>query len=642
MTYRTILAITAAITLAAPFANAQSDQDIGTLLPENTSALMVIQNLSKFHELEDDHALSKMGNHPAFSHIYGGAFDWLDELLSEETLTELGVTEEDLARLFPARFAVAGNLNFSMLMDASVQGANSNANVGLNMKGISFLAAADTTVTEAELTELVAALGKRMVASSEDIHDSRSFQDEFEGYPMTRLETKSIAEDGTETWVNTGFILADSMLIVAPMSDNKADMTDHIATDMARRIKAQGAEPDSLAGSRSYIDARDQLNEADIFVFAPLDDIASAMETSLSEFYDKATADAAAGKGGMPIGMFVTKDGLLDFLGLKDFKRYTIAAKIQPDGMEMVLELATNERNGAFGKMLNFEKGIVLPEMDPAGLKGINISGFKLSETIENLLVEIPKLSPMLGQLLQMQMGQLETQGLNLRNGLLPALGPGVTTVYGYATPNPAEDQVPSHALIFNTNDPIGLAATMTQLTGFLKNTPMGAGTEVGAPRDFMGESIFEVDSFARMFGPMLSVGQESSGAYSIVGDKLIITVGEKEWMDHVIASLKKGSSSLEDHETLADSWKKWGTENMVEFGYEDLATILRKAIYGSEEGVNVRVQTGDATAEEKEAAKTIEGMPSLDGLNFSITQKTFDTPDAWISRVYVAEKPGQ
>ena len=634
-----------AIALAVPVisSRAQSDQDIGTLLPDNTSALAVVQNLSKFYELDEDHAFNKIVRHPAITHLYGESFSWIDELLSEETLKEIGLTKEELARLFPARFAMAGNLNFSMLMDASIPPLGGTpggaANVGLNMKGISFLAAADTTLTEAELTELVAALGKRMVDSSEDMHDSRSFQDTFEGYPMTRMEIKNVAEDGTESWVNTGFILADSMLIVAPMSDNKADMADHIASDMARRIRAQGAEPDSLAGSRSYIDARDQLEEADLFVFAPLDDIASAMETSVSEFYDKATADAAAGQGGLPIGMFVQKDALIDFLGLKNFKRFTMAAKVQDDGIEIVQELATNERTGMLAKMLNYEQGIVLPEMDPAGLKGITISGYDTAESIEELLAEIPKLSPMLGGMLQMQMGTLEGQGMNVRTKMLPLLDSGVTSFYGYATPNPAKDQVPSHAIILNTNDPIGMKTTMSELMGFLQSSPMGGG-EIGEPRDFMGESIVDADSLTRILGPMVSVGQDSSGAYAIVGDKLILTVGEKEWMNHVIASLKKGTSSLEDHETVRESWRKWGDENMVEFGYEDLATLIKMGVYGTEEGIQVRAQSGASSDKEADVADAIEGMPSLDDLHFSVTQKSYDTPDAWISRVYIAEKP--
>jgi hypothetical protein len=111
-----------AIALAVPVisSRAQSDQDIGTLLPDNTSALAVVQNLSKFYELDEDHAFNKIVRHPAITHLYGESFSWIDELLSEETLKEIGLTKEELARLFPARFAMAGNLNFSMLMDASI------------------------------------------------------------------------------------------------------------------------------------------------------------------------------------------------------------------------------------------------------------------------------------------------------------------------------------------------------------------------------------------------------------------------------------------------------------------------------------------------------------------------------------------
>ncbi len=78
----------------------------------------------------------------------------------------------------------------------------------------------------------------------------------------------------------------------------------------------------------------------------------------------------------------------------------------------------------------------------------------------------------------------------------------------------------------------------------------------------------------------------------------------------------------------------------MVEFGYEDLATLIKMGVYGTEEGIQVRAQSGASSDKEADVADAIEGMPSLDDLHFSVTQKSYDTPDAWISRVYIAEKP--
>ena len=642
-TFLTLAAVTAAVAFSGT-AKAQADQPIGTLLPEDTSVLMMVRDLSTFYELPDDHAINNLMNHPAIQHLSGEALDEAGEIFSEETMEEMGVTEEQLAQWFPGRLALAARLDLEMLLDAATEGAlgepggEANVSANLSTKGLSFLAAADTTITEAEIKEIIDGMVTRMKETEDDeIEDARAFQDQFEGFPMTRLETKTFTEDGDEVWTGIGFILANEMLIITQIPEDRSELSDSIATDMVQRIKSGGAEAGALAGNRSFIDSADQLEEADLFLFAPLENIATAGETALGSLFDDAANDPAGGPG---INMFLTKDGLLDFLGLTDFKRMTVAAKIQPDGIEMVQELAVNERTGIIAKMVNYEQGIQLPEMDPAGLTGITVSGYKLAESIEMLLTELPKLSPMLGGMLQMQMAQMENQGLKIQSGMLPAMGNGLIYVQAYATPEPADDQVPSAALIFNATDPAGLGAAMGEIAGFVEAN-MGGG-EVAAPREFMGEQIFDVDSLAQMIGPMLSVGQANSAAYSIVGDKLIMTVGEKAMMDHVIASLKKGTSSLEDHETLSESWKMWGNENLVEFGYSDLATQIKAAIYGSEEGIAVRGQVGETTEGEDTAANIIKDMPSLKGLDFSITEKTYDTPDGWVTRAYIAEKPGK
>ncbi|NNE92838.1 MAG: hypothetical protein HKN23_14435 [Verrucomicrobiales bacterium] len=628
--------------------HAQSDQDIGTLLPEETSVLFLVRSLPVIYELDESHPLKKLGNHPAVRHVFGEATSSAEEMLSEDTLKDLGLSEDDLARLFPGRMVMAGNLDLKALMDASAQqaaegagGGQANMNLSFN-GGFSFLVAADTTMTEQELTELVEAFGNRLVETEETVKESRSFKEEFQGYPLIKLETK-VVSDTEEGWTAYSFILTDSILVMT-MLPEEGNLDNHIASDMCRRIRSQGTEPNSLAGTRSYIDARDQLAEADLFAFAPLSEMAKTFEQAIGDMYDTAAQQAQDGNAqaqGMNLSAFVQKEALLDFLGLTNFKRFTMAAKIQPDGLEMVQELATNERTGMIAKMMNYEQGIQLPEMDPTGLKGIQISGFKMAETMENLMTEIPNLSPMLGGLLQMQIAQMEAQGLKIRNGLMPAMGPGMVHVYGYSSATPADDQVPSHAFIFNAKDPIGLSQSMNEVSGFMQQA-MGGGGELDEAREFMGENVQRLDALADILGGMVNAPEGSSGAWAVVGDKFVITVGEEKMIDHIIASMKKGGANLEDLDTLGDEWRRWDNENLVEFAYEDFATILKMAAYGGQGAIQVRAQAnpGDVTDAERAAEQAIEDMPPVDDLNYSITTKTYDTPDAWISRIYVAEKP--
>jgi len=630
---RVTAALFASTGLFVTSAFGQNAPDPGLYLPGETSVVMTVRDLSVFADLEEDHPVRSFLAHPGVRHIFGEFLDDAEGMLDEETSKDLGIDEEELARLFPGLFMVGAYFDISALMNPPAvdgNGDQTEARMGLNInleEALGGVAILDTTATDERIFELMENLGNHVAENSDDLEEARTIRDELDGKKIIRTEMKPVDGD----WQTITGCLLDGKLVV------NFTPNENYYRDVLRRVEGGGKESGSMANETGYLDARDRLTESDFFVFAPLTGMMAAIEEALRDAYEKMGEQAQAG-GGMNPAMMIPIDNIVNVIGFKDFRRMTLAGKLQPDGIEFVQEIAFNERSGMISNMINYgDGGIELPDVDSAGLKSFSVSSFNLGKMVNTMIKATHQISPMVGGMVDMQLAQLENQGLKLRTGILPAIGDELISMEMYANPDPPEDQLPSQVFMVKAEDPTGMEAALEEMKGYMSTM---TGAEDSEPREFMGVTVNELSGIGEALGQMFPTVDDPSTAYSFVDDYLVITLGEPDMMNHLIASLKKKGNDLESFEVVGESWRRWDDANLVSFTYQDIATLMRTFIYGSEDGLEVQAEIdGDDVALDR-VGEGIDDMPSLEDMNYYLIDKTYQTEEALVSRGFFGRKP--
>ena len=111
------LSLLLAFSLAATSPAQDAAIDAAAYFPEDSTVITGVRNLSKLYDLEDDHPLKELGRHAAVKYVFGEVSDGMSDLIDEELLTDIGMTEEDLARAFPGRVALGGRIDLSAKAD---------------------------------------------------------------------------------------------------------------------------------------------------------------------------------------------------------------------------------------------------------------------------------------------------------------------------------------------------------------------------------------------------------------------------------------------------------------------------------------------------------------------------------------------
>jgi len=626
--------------------NAASDP--GLLLPEETSAVATIRDLSVFTELDESHPVKKFLAHPSFAQLIESFTEEIQddeevedadqeeavtmpELIAEME-TDLGLEKDELARLFPGSLTIAGHFDINDLIPSIITDpaafadpAGSKATVTLGISdAIGGVMIAETTASEDRLAEIFQALADTADAE-EDGRKVRFFRETVDGQSLHKLEFP-LAD--SEDYYPITMALVDDRLVC-----NLSPQEDYF-DDVVRRTQSGGKESGSLANDTGYLDARDRLLESDFFIFVGLEEWMQALNTAISEGYAAMSAD-----GPNPVTMMVPEANVLRVLGLEDFRRMTFAGKILPDGMEYMQEIAFNERTGMFSSIFSSygSKPIDLPDFDPAGMTTLSVTTFDLGNMLEQFLAYIPQISPMAGGMVDMQLTNFEQQGVRLRDGIIPGLGEGMTVIKAYPTPTPEDDELPSQVFLINCDDPTGLAGALEELQGFLA-TQMG-GSEEPETRKFLGVTVTDVGA-ASAFASQLAPGTpDPSVAYAFIDNQLVVSVGSPKMMDHAITSLKKKGNDIEAFELVGESWRRWEMENLVSFTYMDVATYMKEMLYSMREGASVPV-SDDGVDVASALQDTLEDFPSLDDMHFYLIDKSYQTDDALVGRGFFGEKP--
>ncbi len=633
-------------TLAATTRAQESDP--ASFFPDDSSALTGIRNLTKIYDLEDDHPLKELGAHPAVKHIFSEFSDGASSFIDDELLTDIGFSKEDLARAFPSRLALGVRVDLAAKADIEAAEAKADpddpdpttAQFGFQSVAPDMAIIADCTLTVDQLADLfegfIAHLNRKATKEAEEAVDVippskySLVREQADGLSLFRIEGD---EDDGPAGNNTIATLVEGVLILAPSpKDSHKGLGDGFFADVVRRVASGGQEKDSLASTDGYLDAAEQLADTDFYFYAPLENLAQALETMISESYEQAEED------GNPVGMFATKDAILTTIGLGDFKAFILAGTIVPEGFELFNELQFNERRGIISKILRYDDGgLALPDFAPEGLTAVAVSSLDVGGMLNEILAAVKAISPMASGVLDMQIANLEKEGLSIRDGIIGSLGSGITSFSGYSDDVIPADRLPSHLFVINLSDPAGMDRALAGVRAFVAKL----GTPEAENREFMGVTIYQMDELAQFLSGMVDVEPDATASYAISGNRLLVAVGESDFMEHGITSLKKKGADLDSDPAIREAWSRWGDKNLVEFAYEDIATLLKSIALSTAGSIEFAEELGTEIEPDIDAVKdAAEALPPVDDLHYYLAGKTYNTPEALTGWAILAKKP--
>lgn len=648
--------------LALP-ASAQ-DSDPGRFLPEETTMVVHLRAVSSFTDLEEDHPIRRAAAHPAFAELLQ-AFRTQFELLMEENEEnpepslaeaveqELGVEAGELSRLFPGQFTLAMHVDTDRLIEevkAKVFG--NTAGMPQISDCIGGVLVADTTADEDRWATLLESAGNSLASCADSPGEIRIVREASGDLEIIRLEIKQ----GESDWYPVDSTIIDGKLVIS-ISPNTTYFLD-----VAQRITTPGASEGSLAGSESYAEALGKLAEPDFLVHVVLEDAMRAMDLAITEAY--ATMAEA---GPNPATMLLPEANLRRSLGLTDFKDYTTAIKILPDGAELLAEMRLTGRSGLLAQLMEYGAAdISLPSFDPAGVKTVQVNSYDFSKMLELVLDHAPQISPLLGGMLEMQLMNLQTQGLDVRGGLIPALGEGFTLIETHTTADPPADELASTIWLLGCKDPEALAAAIEGLRTIVgQRLPL----EESEPRSFRDVTIHGIGGMDFLMSAFAG-GTVEAFNYAIVDDQLVITTGKKETIEHAISCLKDGSHDLAADKAIAAAWNRWDSENLISFSYMDGAQLVRTMLSSLREGLELTAETdelldeiedvvaesegAEEQAEDAQSAEvevladeltrslveSLETLPDLSDMHFYLMSKSYQTETSIVTRGFFGDKP--
>jgi hypothetical protein len=641
------------------------DSDPGRFLPQDTTMVLHLRALSSLTGLEENHPIRRFAAHPAFEEIlenFRSEFDLVmgdtdDDLVFsaiEAVETELGIEPGELSRLFPGQFTFAAHLDIKQIIAAARERIQGKATGMPQISDwIGGVLVADTTADADRWATLFERIGNSLASCADTPAEVRLVRESSGEREIIRLEIKQ----GKSDWYSIDSTLVNGRLVIS-ISPN----TDYFV-DVAARLAAPDGSANSLAASAGYSEALNKLPEPDFLFHVAVEDAMKAIDTAITEAY--ATMAEA---GPNPAVMMLPEANLRRILGLTDFKDSTMTIKILPEGVELMSALHLNGRTGLLAQLMQFGDGpISLPGFDPTKLMSIEVTSYDVSRTLELILEHAPRLSPMLGGMLEMQLMNLQTQGIDIRGGLIPALGEGTTVAQTFTGTDPDADQLPDTIYLLGCDDAEALAGVMEGIRNFVGQNLPAVKTTPRTLGEFTIHSVTGMDSIVRE----LASGKEDARLdYAIIGDQLVITVGGDRTMEYAVSCLQDGGHDLTTDDAINTAWNHWESENLVSFFYMDAAQLVRTLLLNLREGLEWRAemddllknieragadleaaegQQEDAQEEEIEAvademtrslAEKLRTLPDLSNMHFYLSGKTYQTEHSILSRVFFGEKP--
>ncbi|MFT7464660.1 MAG: hypothetical protein ACI9EF_003018 [Pseudohongiellaceae bacterium] len=580
--------------------------DLSQLLPGSTMVFASVDELSKAVMLDEDGALMKLLQEEAVQDAFEDAFEFFGELDDDEFLLGLDLEEEELAKLFSGRAMVA--IPEIILEESDVEtNGSSTATVNLSLElGRGIVVMTDFDGTRDRFEELLENL-TQFREDDELIHTSQVVHYEYDDvrlYNIEELDTEMEVDDST--WL----ALVDNLLLI---SDEEETLQDF--ADLARNGAPEG---DRLSEDPRYLEALDMVGPHDALVYINLSELLPLVN-QLIEHQVK--------KQGMMVAAFLRAEDLIAALGLDAIKSMFAGLYVEDDEAGFTFGFTHSDTELGLHTMLTHgDGGVEIPGYFSSDFHSASISRFDFSAAYAAFDKMLLKASPTGHNMLQGQIAMAEEGGLEVINGLLNNMDSHFVEVLGYPDSTVAgPDDQPTQAYVVRIKDPQSLHEALTLL---------GEELTTEDPVEFMNEQIQELP-LPVSFPPG---SDNSSMFYAVVGNSLVLSLGNIEMVENLISHIKNPGESLLDDDDLMDAFDALPGDDCVAIGFVDVASLLNNLRRAGDQAIELKMimppTDGGDLEGLLEAQEILDSLPDTAGIHYYIVSKTYQSYDAFVQRM--------
>ncbi len=469
-------------------------------LPENTLACVQVNSISELKEAftkGDAHAFIK---HPEIQAFFKPSIDKFQKTL-DSAVTKDKVDFEQLERVFKGQATVAFFLN-----DKDPSGKP-----GL-------LVMLDYAGTKEELKEIVKPISDTHNPPADCKVDT--YEENFMNEVLYVEEVKRA--DGVE-YVN-GYALVNGIFLIGdPLP---------VLKDAVANIK-NGGMARSLSDNTHYIRFLDTNGSHSIVAFLNLEFLVKELnDTLLKELSDGFEKNPQALMAG------VTPIGFMDAVALNTFQAAGISIGTYREHSGARLALYYREKKGLLTLLSHQESNLTFPDFIPANALAASISSFNIGKTFIAFEALLSQVSPMLGQLLEMQLQQYKLKtGLDIKENVINNIGdemisvtyaPKVSASEKTITPEELHRTLGSNLYGIRIRDPKALKDYINALQNVLSPT-----APFFEKRDYMGIELFTPSS-------KMVQNNEPPFGYAITDQYLLISTPGIQALQEAIAQIKQ------------------------------------------------------------------------------------------------------
>ncbi|RKY19418.1 MAG: hypothetical protein DRQ55_10675 [Planctomycetota bacterium] len=605
MTRQLLAALTLGLvaSLAVPARAQVPSGDLAQLLPTSTVLFAQVDQLEKLALLDPDGAMQKLAGHEAVKAAFEELYGFFGDFEDEEMLLALDLEADELARLFPGRIMFA--LPEVVLEESDVKlGATTTVELRLDpSRGV--VAMADFGGTEARLEELLENAAK-LREEEPDVHQAAVLAEDVDGARLFNLvEVSTEQEVDDSNWI----ALVGELLIISSKEDTLLDFVD---------LANNGApEGDRLSDDPRYLETLDRVGAHDALLYANLGELLPLVNDLL---------ESKLKQQGMSVAMFLRPEDLIAALRLDAMESAFAALRVDDDEAGLVFGMTHADTEYGLHTLLTYgASGVELPSYFSSDFHSGSISNYDIGAAWEMFDKLLLKASPTGHGMLRGQIDQLEDSSFPLRDALLTNLDSYLVEILGYPEATVAgPDDYPTQAYVIKVKDPRTLKEALSALAGEQTSDE---------PVEFMNESIHVLPLPAG-----LAPGQgQAELAFAVVGNDLVVSLGERKMVENVIAHIKNPGESLLEDEDLMDAFDALPSEDVVALGFVSVADTLQNLIRGSEGALGAQfglVHDEDDLEHLLEVQQALDELPDVSGIHYYVVSKTYKSGDAFVVRM--------
>ena len=551
-----------------PF-QAQGALNFEDVLPQETVALMTVNDLSKIYEaIDNEDSPLSFWKEETIQKFFAPFIEHVEEWAENDTmLNDLGLKLEDFKTLLPGRISIA-------LSDLNVDLAE-----GDNDMYITFLAdyGGDPETFEKLMT----------YGTDKDDEDGV----EKEDYEGTTLYIEKLAGDSSDDElipIAAGLVNNDIIVGGYPVEHVKATIS---------RFKADKVSS-GLAESATFKKVQDRTDSPDSLLYLNLQPLAEIGKKAVTQFEKKSKPN-----------LFFSPTALFDALGFDALEVFYIGKKFTDKQVSANTGILFNDRRG-ITRLLNAysDNPIDYPSFIPSDSFSCSVNRFDFGILYREIETMVTRISPLLSGLYQGYLNQLKNNtGIDLHTDIIDNLGDEFIQFSGYGPDIPSGKEQNLEDLSYFYALAVKNPSTMETALKTIKNN-FGINENTVAKRDYLGTTIYTFKD-----------GQSESGrfSYAFTKDHIFAVLGSPSVLESALSRVDKKNKSLWDNTAIQKALEDDSFQNgEVAISYSDVG-ILLNTVFSTIINQGVTDDNGKPIYDP-------EALPGIDAFPLFIVTKTY------------------